>query len=120
MFYMKGHGLEHFEQIFSERGLSGTEVYVYKADWDDTKDIIINQEFVTILDQIEGIAPEQVEPPVEQEQPSPEALPDEETANETVPEPPAPGNETPDGETVNETPEEPPQSLNNSNESESP
>ncbi|MBI2581174.1 glycosyltransferase family 39 protein [Candidatus Woesearchaeota archaeon] len=34
MFFMEGKGLKHFKLLTHNRGLTGTNVYVYKAQWD--------------------------------------------------------------------------------------
>ncbi|MBI2140955.1 glycosyltransferase family 39 protein [Candidatus Woesearchaeota archaeon] len=34
MFFMEGRGLRHFKPLTHQRGLTGTNVYVYKAQWD--------------------------------------------------------------------------------------
>ncbi len=52
-FYMNGHGLRYFEPFFSERGLIGTEVKVYKARWDGGKPHI-EQKYVDALSQMEN------------------------------------------------------------------
>ena len=50
---MNGHGLRYFEPFFSERGLIGTEVKVYKANWQGNG-THIEQNYVDLLDQIEN------------------------------------------------------------------
>ncbi|MEK6837080.1 MAG: hypothetical protein AABX69_00375, partial [Nanoarchaeota archaeon] len=37
MFFMEGRGLKHFKLLTHQRGLTGTNVYVYKAQWDTLK-----------------------------------------------------------------------------------
>ncbi len=37
MFYFGGRGLTHFKLLTHQTGLTGTNVYVYKADWDSLK-----------------------------------------------------------------------------------
>ena len=54
MFYMDGHGLEYFEPFYKERGLIGTEVKVYKADWDGGEKHI-EQKYVDALNQMENV-----------------------------------------------------------------
>lgn len=34
MFYMQGHGLKYFKLFNHQRGLTGTDIYVYKVDWE--------------------------------------------------------------------------------------
>lgn len=41
MFYMNGHGLKYFKHFSHERGLTGTDIYAYKADWEDGNMTII-------------------------------------------------------------------------------
>lgn len=40
LFFHEGKGLKHFKLFFHERGITGTEVYVYKVDWDGETDDI--------------------------------------------------------------------------------
>ncbi len=54
MFYMDGHGLQYFEPFYKEKGLIGTEVKVYKANWGGG-DPHIEQKYVDALNQIENI-----------------------------------------------------------------
>ncbi len=54
MYYMNGHGLRYFEPFFSEKGLIGTEVKVYKARWEGGEPHI-EQKYVDALNQIENI-----------------------------------------------------------------
>jgi len=37
MFFFEGKGLRHFRMLSHKTGLTGTNVYVYKADWDSLK-----------------------------------------------------------------------------------
>jgi len=53
MFYMDGHGLRYFEPFFKERGLIGTDVKVYRTNWNGGK-AHIEQKYVDALDQIEN------------------------------------------------------------------
>lgn len=53
MFHMDGHGLRHFDLFYKERGLTGTDVRVYKADW-QSQDVRIVEQYVDYLDQIEN------------------------------------------------------------------
>jgi len=43
MFYMNGHGLKHFDLFGHERGLTGTDIYVYKADWEGGNMTIVSE-----------------------------------------------------------------------------
>lgn len=43
MFYMNGHGLSYFKPFSHERGLTGTDIYVYKADWEGGNMTIVNE-----------------------------------------------------------------------------
>ncbi len=42
MFYMNGHGLKYFKLFKHERGLTGTNIYTYKIDWEGTNATIIS------------------------------------------------------------------------------
>ncbi|HLG25062.1 MAG TPA: STT3 domain-containing protein [Candidatus Nanoarchaeia archaeon] len=46
MFYMQGHGLKYFKPFDHERGLTGTDIYVYKLDW-DAKNTTIIESYLT-------------------------------------------------------------------------
>ena len=48
MFYMQGHGLRYFKLFNHQRGLTGTDIYVYKIDWEG-KNITIVQDYVNFL-----------------------------------------------------------------------
>ncbi|MBI2653429.1 hypothetical protein HYX02_01320 [Candidatus Woesearchaeota archaeon] len=48
MFYMEGHSLRYFKLFNHQRGLTGTDIFVYKVDWEG-KDITINQNLVDYL-----------------------------------------------------------------------
>ncbi|MBI2143959.1 glycosyltransferase family 39 protein [Candidatus Woesearchaeota archaeon] len=37
MFLMEGRGLKHFKPLTHQRGMTGTNVYVYKADWESIR-----------------------------------------------------------------------------------
>ena len=37
MFFFEGRTLKHFKLLTHNRGLTGTNVYVYKAQWDTLK-----------------------------------------------------------------------------------
>jgi len=54
MYYLNGHGLEYFQPFYSERGLIGTEVKIYKADWDGGQKHI-EQKYVNVLDQLDNL-----------------------------------------------------------------
>ena len=43
MFYMQGHGLKHFKLLDHQRGLTGTDIYVYKVDWEGKNTTIVNE-----------------------------------------------------------------------------
>lgn len=66
MFYSQGHGLRYFEPVRHDRGIIGTEVHVYKADWEGNHPYI-HQPYVDILDQIENPPPKE-QPAVEDEE----------------------------------------------------
>ncbi|MBI2651715.1 hypothetical protein HYX01_04545 [Candidatus Woesearchaeota archaeon] len=34
LFFMQGHGLRYFKLLTREKGLTGTDIYVYKVDWE--------------------------------------------------------------------------------------
>ena len=48
MFYMEGHSLRYFKLFNHQRGLTGTDIYVYKVDWEG-KNMTINQNLVDYL-----------------------------------------------------------------------
>ena len=41
MFYMQGHGLRYFKLFNHQRGLTGTDIYVYKIDWEGKNATIV-------------------------------------------------------------------------------
>ena len=43
MFYMQGHGLRYFKLFDHQRGLTGTDIYVYKADWEGGNMTIVSE-----------------------------------------------------------------------------
>ena len=43
MFYMQGHGLKYFDLFNHQRGLTGTDIYVYKVDWEGNNATIVNE-----------------------------------------------------------------------------
>ncbi|MBI4452504.1 hypothetical protein HY637_03680 [Candidatus Woesearchaeota archaeon] len=43
MFYMQGHGLKHFKLFKHEMGLTGTDIYVYKIDWEGSNATIVGK-----------------------------------------------------------------------------
>ncbi len=43
MFYMQGHGLSYFKLFDHQRGLTGTEIYTYKVDWEGKNATIVNE-----------------------------------------------------------------------------
>ena len=48
MFYMQGHGLRYFKLFNHQRGLTGTNIYVYKVDWEG-KNATIVEDYVKSL-----------------------------------------------------------------------
>lgn len=42
MFYMQGHGLKYFKLFSHQRGLTGTDIYVYKVDWTGKNTTIVD------------------------------------------------------------------------------
>ena len=48
MFYMQGHGLKYFKLFDHQRGLTGTDIYTYKIDWEG-KNTTIVKEYVDFL-----------------------------------------------------------------------
>lgn len=48
MFYMQGHGLKYFKLFNHQRGLTGTNIYVYKVDWEGKNPAIVD-DYVNIL-----------------------------------------------------------------------
>ena len=42
MFYMQGHGLKYFDLVNHQRGLTGTDIYTYKIDWEGKNATIVN------------------------------------------------------------------------------
>ena len=56
MFYMQGHGLRYFKLFNHQHGLTGTDIYVYKVDWQG-KNTTITESYVDTLKKIkEGSA----------------------------------------------------------------
>jgi len=57
MFYMQGHGLSYFKLFDHQKGLTGTDIYVYKIDWQGAN-TTITQGYVDTLKKIkeEGTA----------------------------------------------------------------
>ncbi len=45
MFYMQGHGLRYFKLFNHQRGLTGTDIYVYKVDWEGKNATIVEDYF---------------------------------------------------------------------------
>ena len=43
MFYMQGHGLKYFKLFDHQRGLTGTNIYTYKVDWEGKNTTIIKE-----------------------------------------------------------------------------
>ncbi len=43
MFYMQGHGLKYFDLINHQRGLTGTDIYTYKVDWEGRNATIVKE-----------------------------------------------------------------------------
>ena len=43
MFYMRGHGLKYFKLFNHQRGLTGTDIYVYKVDWEGGNSTIVEE-----------------------------------------------------------------------------
>ncbi len=52
MFFGQGHGLKYFEPFNHERGLTGTDVYVYKVDWEGKNATVVN-DYVNFLNPAE-------------------------------------------------------------------
>ncbi|MBI2650108.1 hypothetical protein HYX04_02215, partial [Candidatus Woesearchaeota archaeon] len=48
MFYMQGHGLRYFKLFDHQRGLTGTNIYVYKVDWQG-KNTTLADNYIEIL-----------------------------------------------------------------------
>ncbi|MBI2559269.1 hypothetical protein HYW20_08160 [Candidatus Woesearchaeota archaeon] len=42
MFYMKGHGLKYFKLFNHQRGLTGTDIYTYKIDWEGKNATVVD------------------------------------------------------------------------------
>ncbi|MBI3027789.1 hypothetical protein HYY70_06790 [Candidatus Woesearchaeota archaeon] len=53
MFFMQGHGLRYFKLFDHQRGLTGTNIYTYKVDWEG-KNVTIVDEYVKNLKKIAG------------------------------------------------------------------
>ncbi|MBI2655237.1 hypothetical protein HYX06_02320 [Candidatus Woesearchaeota archaeon] len=43
MFYMQGHGLKYFDLVNRQRGLTGTDIYTYKVDWEGRNATIVKE-----------------------------------------------------------------------------
>ena len=43
MFYMQGHGLKYFKLFNHQRGLTGTDIFVYKIDWEGENTTIVKE-----------------------------------------------------------------------------
>ncbi|MBI4452505.1 hypothetical protein HY637_03685 [Candidatus Woesearchaeota archaeon] len=43
MFYMQGHGLRYFKLVNHQRGLTGTDIYTYKVDWEGKNTTIVTE-----------------------------------------------------------------------------
>ena len=41
MFYTNGHGLKYFKLVDHQRGLTGTDIYTYKVDWEGKETTIV-------------------------------------------------------------------------------
>ncbi len=48
MFYMNGYGLKYFKQFSNERGYTGTNVYVYKVDWEG-KNMTLSNDYLNYM-----------------------------------------------------------------------
>ncbi|MBI2541643.1 hypothetical protein HYV80_02965 [Candidatus Woesearchaeota archaeon] len=48
MFYMQGHGLKYFKLFNHQRGLTGTDIYTYKIDWEGKNKAIVG-DYVKLL-----------------------------------------------------------------------
>ncbi|MBI2660084.1 hypothetical protein HYX07_02890 [Candidatus Woesearchaeota archaeon] len=51
MFYMQGHGLKYFKLFSHQRGLTGTDIYTYKVDWEGKNTTII-EDYIKYLNPI--------------------------------------------------------------------
>ena len=56
MFYMQGHGLKYFKLFNHQRGLTGTDIYTYKMDWEGNN-ATISEDIVRNLEKETAIAP---------------------------------------------------------------
>lgn len=43
MFYLQGQGLKHFKLLTRQRGLTGTDIWVWKADWEGRQENIMQE-----------------------------------------------------------------------------
>ena len=43
MFYMQGHGFKYFKLFNHQRGLTGTDIYTYKVDWEGRNTTIVKE-----------------------------------------------------------------------------
>ena len=53
MFYMQGHGLKYFKLFNHQSGLTGTDIYTYKIDWEG-KNTTIVQDYLNYLNPVKG------------------------------------------------------------------
>ena len=56
MFYMQGHGLKYFDLISHQRGLTGTDIYTYKVDWEGRNATMVREYADFFKEPIEEIA----------------------------------------------------------------
>src|SRR3989338_87897 len=56
MFYMQGHGLRYFKLFDHQRGLTGTDIYTYKIDWEG-KNATISDDIIKNLEKEAAIEP---------------------------------------------------------------
>ena len=55
MFYMQGHGLKYFDLLTRQRGLTGTDIYVYKVDWEGKNQTFVESYVSNLENQTKGI-----------------------------------------------------------------
>ena len=60
MFYMQGHGLRYFKLLSHQKGLTGTDVYVYKVDWEGKNTTIVDTYVGNLRNQTEAVEIKQV------------------------------------------------------------